>query len=203
MKVAHIGATGNVGSRILAELLRRGHAVTGIVRHPQTLSPHDRLAARQGDVNDEDSLAALLSNHDAVISTTRFETTNPRSLIGAVKKADVPRLLVVGAEGSLEVAPGVQLLDAPRFPAEYKAEALAAREFLNVLRGEQELNWTFISPSAMLVPGERTGEFRLGADQLLVSAGGESRISFEDFAIALADELETPQHSRQRFTVGY
>jgi len=203
VKVAHIGATGNVGSRILAELLRRGHDVTGIVRHLDTLPPHNRLTARQGDVNDENSLAALLSNHDAVISTTRFETTNPRSLIEVVKKVDVPRLLVVGAEGSLEVAPGVQLLDTPQFPAEHKTEALAAREFLNVLRGEKELNWTLLSPSGMYVPGKRTGEFRLGADQLLVSASGDSKISFEDFAIALVDELETPQHSQQRFTVGY
>lgn len=203
MKVAHIGATGNVGSRILAELLRRGHEVTGIVRHPETLSPHDRLTARQGDVNDEDSLAALLSNHDAVVSTTRLETADPQSLIGAVKKAGVPRLLVVGAEGTLEVDPGVQLLDAPWFPAEHKTGALAHREFLNVLRGEQELNWTCLSPSGMYVPGERTGEFRLGTDQLLVGADGQSKISFEDFAVALADELETPQHPRQRFTVGY
>jgi len=203
MKVAHIGATGNVGSRILAELLRRGHEITGIVRHPETLSPHDRLATRRGDVNDENGLAALLSGHEAAVNTTRIQATNLRSFIGAVKKAGVPRLLVVGAEGSLEAAPGVQLLDTPQFPAEHKTGALAAREYLSVLRSEQELNWTVLSPSGMFVPGERTGEFRLGADQLLVSADGESKISFEDFAIALADELETPQHPRQRFTVGY
>ena len=120
MKVAHIGATGTVGSRILAELLRRGHGVTGIVRQPEVLPPHDQLTARQGDVNDEPGLAALLSNHDAVISTTRFGTTDPQSLIGAVKKAGVPRLLVVGAEGTLEVEPKVQLLDTAYFPEEHK-----------------------------------------------------------------------------------
>jgi putative NADH-flavin reductase len=203
MKVALIGATGNVGSRILAELLRRGHEVTATARHPETLSPHERLTPRQGDVNDENSLAALLAGHDAVISSTKFETTDPHSLIAGVKRAGVPRLLVVGGAGSLEVAPGVQLVDGPQFPAEYKAEATAGRDFLNVLRGEQELDWTYVSPSAMFVPGERTGEFRLGTDQLLVGASGESKISFEDFAIALVDELETPRYSRRRFTVGY
>jgi uncharacterized protein len=112
-------------------------------------------------------------------------------------------LLVVGGAGSLEVAPGVQLVDTPDFPEAYKPEALAGRDFLNVLRGEQELDWTFLSPSALFVPGERTGKFRLGTERLLVGSGGESRISMEDYAIALVDELETPRHSRQRFTVGY
>ena len=124
-------------------------------------------------------------------------------MIGAVKKAGVKRLLVVGGAGSLEVSPGVQLVDTPDFPEAYKPEALAGRDFLNVLRGERELDWTFLSPSALFVPGERTGKFRLGTDRLLVDAKGESKISMEDYAIALVDELETPRHSRQRFTVGY
>lgn len=203
MKVALIGATGNVGSRILAELLRRGHEVTGIARHPEKLREQDRLIARQADINDENGLVAILLNHDAVISATRFETTNPHSLISAVKKARVARLLVVGGAGSLEVAPGVQLVDTPQFPAEYKAEATAGRDTLSVLRRERELDWTFLSPSAIFVPGERTGKFRLGTDRLLVDENGESKITFEDYAIALADELMTPQHSRHRFTVGY
>jgi putative NADH-flavin reductase len=203
MKVALIGASGNVGSRILTELLSRGHEVTGIVRHPEKLSPRDSLIAKQGDVNGEDGLSALLTGHDAVVSSVRFQSANPRSLIGAVKKAGVERLFVVGGAGSLEVAPGVQLVDTPDFPAEYKPEALAGRDFLNVLRDERELDWTFISPSALFVPGERTGKFRLGTDQLLVGANGESKISFEDYAIALVDELEKPRHSRRRFTVGY
>jgi putative NADH-flavin reductase len=203
MKVALIGASGNVGSRILTELLNRGHEVTGIVRHPEKLQRHDRLAAKQGDLNDEASLVTLLAGHDAVISAVRFQSANPQSLIGAVKKAGVKRLLVVGGAGSLEVAPGVQLVDTPDFPEAYKPEALAGRDFLNVLRDERELNWTFLSPSALFVPGERTGKFRLGTDGLLVDSTGESRISMEDYAIALVDELETPRHSRQRFTVGY
>jgi putative NADH-flavin reductase len=203
MRVAHIGATGHVGAWILAELLLRGHEVTAIVRHPEALSPHERLTARRGDVNDEAGLAALLCGHDTVICTTRLEMDNPRSLIGAVKRAGVPRVLVIGAAGTLEVAPGVQLLDTPQIPAEHKATALAHREYLNVLRREQELNWTSISPSGWYVPSERTGEFRLGGDHLLVNAGGESKISYADFAIAVVDELETPRHPRQRFTVGY
>ena len=158
---------------------------------------------KRGDANDEEGLAALLRGHEAVISAGRFVSVDPRALIAAVKKAGVPRLLVVGGAGSLEVAPGVQLVDTPDFPAAYKPEALAGREFLDVLRGERELNWTFLSPSAIFGPGERTGTFRLGTDQLLVDADGESRISMEDFAIALVDELERPRHPQQRFTVGY
>ena len=203
MKVALIGATGNVGSRILTELLSRGHEVTGIMRHPEKLQPHDRLVAQRGDINDEAGLAQLLARHDAVISSVKFQPVEPRILIEAVKRAGVKRLLVVGGAGSLEVAPNVQLVDTPDFPAAYKPEALAGRDFLNVLRGEREIDWTFLSPSALFVPGERTGKFRLGTDRLLVGANGESKISFEDYAIALVDELETPRHSRQRFTVGY
>ena len=124
-------------------------------------------------------------------------------MIGAVKWAGVKRLLVVGGAGSLEVAPGVQLVDTPDFPEAYKPEALAGRDFLNVLRDERELDWTFPSPSALFVPGERSGQFRLGTDGLLVGANGESKISMEDYPIALVDELENPRHSRQRFTVGY
>jgi putative NADH-flavin reductase len=203
MKIALIGATGNVGSRILTELLNRGHEVTGIARHPEKLPPKANLTAKRGDANDEDGLARLLSGHDAVISAGRFVSVNPQTLIAALKKANVNRLLVVGGAGSLEVAQGVQLVDTPQFPAAAKPEALAGREFLNVLRGEQELDWTFLSPSLLFAPGERTGKFRLGTDQLLVGENGESQISLEDFAVALVDELEMLRHSRQRFTVGY
>ena len=126
MKVALIGASGNVGSRLLAELLNRGHEVTGVVRRPEKLPPRDGLTAKRGDINDEAGLPSLLAGHDAIISAVRFESTNPRSLIGAVKRAGVKRMLVVGGAGSLEVAPGMQLVDTPDFPAAYKPEALAA-----------------------------------------------------------------------------
>jgi uncharacterized protein len=203
MRVALIGASGNVGSRILNELINRGHEVTGVVRHPEELRHSDRLFGKRGDVNDESGLAQLIAGHDAVISAVKFQSMNAQSLIRAVKNAGVKRLLVVGGAGSLEVAPGVQLVDTPNFPEAYKPEALAGRDFLDTLHGERELDWTFVSPSALFVPGERTGKFRLSTDRLLVGANGESRISFEDYAIALIDELEMPRHSRQRFTVGY
>ena len=154
-------------------------------------------------VNDESGLAKLLSGHDAVISAVRFQSMHSQILIKAVKKAEVDRLLVVGGAGSLEVAPGVQLVDTPGFPSEYKAEALAGRAFLNLLRGEMALNWTFLSPSAFFGPGERTGKFRIGENQLLTDSNGKSWISQEDFAIAMLDELEVPHHPRERFTVGY
>jgi hypothetical protein len=203
MKVAVIGATGNIGSKIVIELLTRGHDVSGITRHPEQLQPNVKFAARRGDVNNEAELAELLAGHDAVISAVKFQTMDPNILIRAVKKAAVKRLLVVGGAGSLDVSPGVQLVDTPDFPKASKGEALAGREFLNILRGQRELDWTFLSPSALLAPGERTGKFRLGTDRLLVDGKGESRISIEDYAGAMIDELESPRHSRRRFTVGY
>jgi putative NADH-flavin reductase len=202
MKVAVIGATGNIGSKIVIELLTRGHDVSGITRHPEQLQPNVKFTARRGDVNNEAGLAELLAGHEAVISAVKFQTMDSNSLIRAVEKAAVKRLLVVGGAGSLDVAPGVQLVDTPDFPESSKGEALAGREFLNILRGQRELDWTFLSPS-LLAPGERTGKFRLGTDRLLVDEKGESKISIEDYAVAMVDELESPRHSRRRFTVGY
>jgi putative NADH-flavin reductase len=138
-----------------------------------------------------------------VIHSVRFQNTDVRKVVSAMKKAGVNRLLVVGGAGSLEIAPGVALIDTPSFPEAYKPEAGAGRDFLNALRNEHELNWTFLSPSAMLMPGERTGKYRTGKDQLLTGPDGQSRISMEDYAIAMVDELERPQHPRARFTVGY
>ncbi len=203
MKVALIGASGKAGSRILAELLSRGHEVTGVVPHVEKLQPHPKLTAKQGDVNDAAGLARILPGHDVVISSVRFQVAVPKTLIGAVKKAGVRRLLVVGGAGSLHVAPGKQLIDTAEFPAAYKPEAGAGRDFLNILREEKELDWTFLSPSAFFAPGERKGKFRLGGEDLLVDSKGESKISMEDYAIAMVDELEKPRHIRSRFTVGY
>jgi putative NADH-flavin reductase len=203
MKIALLGVTGNAGSRLLAELLRRGHQVTGIARNPDKISSEPGLTLKRGDVNDEAQLSQLLVGHDAIIHSVMFRSSDPQKVLNAMKKAGVKRLLVVGGAGSLTVAPGVQLVDTPEFPDIYRAEALAGREFLNVLRAESEVDWTFLSPSALFLPGERTGKFRLGTDELLMASDGESRISMEDFAIALVDELENPKHSRQRFTIGY
>lgn len=203
MKVALIGITGQVGSRVAAELLPRGHMVTGIARHPEKAKLQPGLNLRQGDATNPSSLIPLLANHDAVISPSRFQTSNADVLIDAVKEAGVIRLLVVGGAASLLVGPGKPLIETPDFPEAYKREAQAGIDFLNTLRGETNLEWTFLSPSAEFVPGKRTGNFRIGGDNLLVDAKGQSWISMEDYAIALVDELERPAHVRQRFTVGY
>jgi len=202
MKIALIGATGNAGSRILAELSRRGHHVTAIARHSEKLPALPGVTPLKADAGDVAGLAAAIKGHDAVVSAVHFTASDPHKLIAAVHQAGVSRYLVVGGAGSLEVAPGVKLIDTPEFPAIYKAEAAAGGVFLDLLRRETVLDWSFLSPSAMFVPGERTGKFRLGHDQLLTNDKGSS-ISFEDYAIALADEIEKPHHSRQRFTVGY
>jgi uncharacterized protein len=203
MKIAVIGASGNAGSRITAELARRGHAVTAITRNPEKIASQANVTATKGDVMDQAGLARLITGHDAAISSVHFLASDPGKLIGAAKDSGVGRYLVVGGAGSLEVAPGVRLVTTPGFPVAYKAEAEKGAAFLDLLRQERELNWTFLSPSALFTAGERTGKFRLGTDQLLTAADGKSSISFEDFAVALADEIERPAHIRQRFTVGY
>lgn len=202
MKVALIGATGRAGSPILQELARRGHEVTAIVRNPEKVQAQANVTPKKGDVLNKDDLTALLRGHDVVISAVHFLQSDPKTLIDAVKASGAKRYLVVGGAGSLEVAPGVTLVSTPEFPAAYKDEATKGGEFLNLLRQEKELDWTFLSPSALFVEGPRTGTFRLGKDQLLTNEKGSS-ISFEDYAIALVDEVEKPAHSRQRFTVGY
>ncbi|MDH0613741.1 MULTISPECIES: NAD(P)-dependent oxidoreductase [unclassified Agrobacterium] len=201
-KIALIGASGNAGSRILKELSDRGHQVTGIARNPEKIASLPNVSAKKGDVFDQAGLSELLKGHDAVISSVHFTASDPATLIEAVRASGVPRYLVVGGAGSLEIAPGQRVVDLPDFPAAYKAEATKGAEFLGLLKQEKQLDWTFLSPSAEFVPGERTGKFRIGKDNLLSNDEG-SRISFEDYAIALVDEIEKPQHSRQRFTIGY
>jgi hypothetical protein len=159
------------------------------------------LTLKPADATSVDRLAPALHDHDVVISASNFVSSHVRTLIAAVKQAGVRRLMVVGGAGTLEVAPGVILMDTPEFPETYKAKAMAGRAFLDVLRRKQNLDWVFLSPPAEFEPGERTGKFRLGGDQLLVDADGRSWISMEDYAVAFADELETPRHSRQRFAV--
>lgn len=203
MKVALVGATGFIGSRLLSELTRRGHQVTAIVRNPEKVPASSQVVAKKGDAFDKAALAELLKGHDVAISAVHFLASDADALIGAAKASGVKRYVVVGGAGSLEVAPGVRLIDTPQFPAMYKDEATKGAEFLDRLRGEKELNWTFFSPAALIEPGERTGKFRLGGDQLVVDAQGSSRISAEDYAVALVDELETPKHEDKRFTIGY
>lgn len=202
MNVAVIGASGRGGSRIVEELARRGHTVTAIARHPEKIAKLPNVTAKQGDLYDA-GFADLLKGHDAVISAVHFSASDPKTLIEAVRKAGVKRYAVMGGAGSLEVAPGVLLVNTPNFPAEYKQEALKGGEFLQALRQEKDIDWTFLSPAALIDFGQRTGKFRIGGDQLLVDDKGNSTISFEDFAVAMVDELEQHKHSRKRFTVAY
>jgi putative NADH-flavin reductase len=203
MKIAVTGASGRAGSRITAELARRGHAVTAIARNPEKIASLPNVTAQKGDLLDQAGLTALWAGHDVAISAVHFLASDPAKLIGAAKESQVGRYIVVGGAGSLEVAPGVRLVTTSNFPAQYKAEAEKGAAFLDLLSQEKELNWTFLSPSALFVDGERTGRFRLGTDQLLTAADGKSWISFEDYAVALVDEIERPAHTRKRFTVGY
>ncbi len=203
MKIAIAGASGRAGSRITAELARRGHQVTAIARNPDKIERLANVTAVKGDVLDQAGLTRLWSGHDAAVSSIHFTASDPEKLIGAARDSRVGRYLVVGGAGSLEVAPGVRLVTTPGFPAQYKAEAEKGAAFLDLLRLQKDLNWTFLSPSALFIEGERTGKFRLGTDQLLTASDGKSWISFEDFAVALADEIERPAHLRARFTVGY
>lgn len=213
MKIALIGATGFIGSRILDEASRRGHQVTALVRHPERVPALAGVTAEGVYVHDTDALAGLLAGHEAVISAFSTDKDKPdvyksmtaghRSIVEATMKAGVRRLLTVGGAGSLEIAPGRQLLDEPDFPEAWKPGASATREFLYLLRDEPVLDWSYLSPARVIQPGERTGKFRLGGDQLLVDAQGQSVISVEDYAVAMIDELESASHSRQRFTVAY
>ncbi len=202
MKIALIGASGQAGSRILAELAARGHAVTAIARDPSKLPTLANVTPVAADIEAPQALAQVLAGHDAIVSSVHFAASNPDKLIAAVKASGVSRYYVVGGAGSLEVAPGVLLIDTPAFPEIYKAEAQGGLAYLERLKGETELEWTFLSPSAAFTPGARTGVFRLGKDRLLTHDNGSS-ISFEDYAVALVDEIEAPAHVRQRFTVGY
>jgi len=202
-KIAIIGATGRAGSQLLEEALRRGHSVTAIARNPAKIVERAGVVKKAVDALDAAALEAAVAGHDVVISAAHFATLPAAAVIGPVKKAGVKRLLVVGGAGSLLLPGGSRVIDSPGFPAEYKAEASAGAEFLETLRQEKDLDWSFLSPSAEFVEGERTGHFRLGKDDLLVSAEGRSWITFADYAIALLDEVEKPAHSRQRFAVGY
>ena len=202
-KIAIIGATGRAGSQLLEEALRRGHSVTAIARDTSKIGPREGVVGKAVDALDAAALQAAIAGHDVVISAAHFATLPASAVVDPVKKAGVKRLLVVGGAGSLLLPDGTRVIDSEGFPEAYKAEASAGAEFLANLRQEKQPDWTFLSPSAEFVEGERTGKFRIGQDDLLVSSEGRSWITFADYAIALLDEVEAPKHSRQRFTVGY
>ncbi|BCJ08642.1 3-beta hydroxysteroid dehydrogenase [Pseudomonas sp. RtIB026] len=203
-KIAIIGATGRAGSQLLEEALRRGHSVVAIARDPGKLQGRDGVTVKALDAKDSAALQTAVTGCDAVLSAAHFSTLEPGAIIEPVKRAGVKRLLVVGGAGSLLLLPsGHRVIDSPDFPEAYKAEASAGVRFLETLRREPTLDWTFLSPSAEFVEGERSGHYTLGKDHLLIGADGKSWITFADYAIAMLDELEKPAHSRARFTVGY
>ncbi len=203
MKIALIGATGMAGSRILEELVSRGHYVKAIARNTHKLADTERVLTVDLDLNDQEALVTELKGQDAVVSAVRFQGLNANGLIQAIRESKVKRYIVVGGAGSLNLPnQNVRVLDSEDFPEEYKLEAEAGVQFLESLKQVDDVDWTFISPSAEFAPGKRTGEFRTGKDELLVGSDG-SKISAEDFAVALADELEHNNHIQERFTVGY
>ena len=201
MKIAIVGGTGNIGTRMAKEAASRGHSVTAISRHPENAHKDAKVTAKRGDVTDPKSLAPMLAGHDVVISSVRFSESPADNVIAATKAAGVKRLLVVGGAASLKGKDGKLIFES--LPEAWRGEAGAGIKFLDKLKTETAIDWTFLSPSALIGPGERTGKFRLGLEELLVDANGKSHISYEDFAIAMIDEVEKPAHVRKRFTVGY
>ena len=203
MRIALVGATGNVGTKILTEAVTRGHQVTGIARNIGKLAAHERVTPKQVDMADENRLAEAFQGHAAAVVSVRHNGNDVQHAFRAAKAAGVKRIVVVGGAASLEAAPGVRLIDTPGFPEAIKVEARPAAEALDRIREERELEWSFVSPSIVLAPGQRTGKFRLGGELVLKDEKGDSRISQEDLAVAIIDELEKPRHIRKRFTVGY
>ena len=215
MKIALIGATGFVGTAVLAELLQRDHQVTALVRNPAKVEARPMLTAQALDANDADAVAAAVRGHDAVVSAFNPGWDAPElyalfmkgsaAIDAGVEKSGVKRLLVVGGAGSLFVAPGVQMVDTAEFathvPPNIIPGAKAARDALTALRGNTALDWTFLSPPAMLAPGERTGHYRVGGEELLMAGDKPAGISVADLAVAIVDEIEKPKHVRARFTV--
>ena len=204
MKIVLIGATGMAGSRILEELVSRGHYVKAIARDTHKVSDTERVLTVDLDLTDREALVNELKGQDAVVSAVRFQGLDASAFIDSIRESNVKRFIVVGGAGSLN-APNqtnVRLVDTDEFPEEYKVEAQAGAKFLDALKQVDDLDWTLISPSLEFGPGKRTGEFRKGKDDLLTGEDG-SKISTEDFAIALADELEQKNHIQERFTVGY
>jgi putative NADH-flavin reductase len=213
MHIVLFGASGTIGQRIAREALARGHQVTGVVRHPASLAAgREGMTVKQGEVTDPGSVSRVARGMDAIVSAVgpsggQSFTMLPdaaRALIEGTRQAGVKRLVAVGGAGSLKVPEGGRVMDRASFPTAWKPYAEAHAEALEVYRRDGAgLDWTYMSPADLIEPGERTGHYRTGGDELVVDAEGQSRVSTEDFAVALVDELEHPAHVRRRFTVGY
>lgn len=211
MKIVIIGANGNVGKVILNEALARNYDVTAVVHNQSKyVNEHNKLKITQADAFDEQSLINAIKGNDVVISAfgpklgaedSLLSVT--KNLITATKKALVPRLISIGGAGSLYVSPGLKLSDSPSFPADWKPISSAHADALELYKNETELDWTVLSPAALFESGNKTEKYKLGKDNLIVDDQGASKISFEDYAIALLDEVANPKFSRERFTIGY
>jgi putative NADH-flavin reductase len=203
LKIAIIGATGNVGKRITEEALNRGHHVTGIARTVDGNAARNNLTLKVGDIGNPEALAGMLKGHDLVVSSVKPGDYDHDQLIKAVRLSGVKRYVVVGGAGSLEVAPGVTAVDSGTLPDFVLPVAKAAQNYLKILQSAEDLDWTVLSPANEFTAGERTGKFRLGNHELIADENGRSAISFEDYAIALLDEIETPRHLKDYFSIGY
>lgn len=217
MKIALIGASGFVGTALLDEALQRGHEVVAIARNPEKIEVENSLLTTvAADAYNVEEVAKAVSGAEIVVSAFNAGWTNPdlyneflrgsEAIQEGTKKAGVPRLLVIGGAGSLEIAPGLQLVDTPQFPAEYKAGATAARDYLNNLKKETDLDWTFFSPAIEMHPGITTGRtenYRLGTENPVFNDEKRSILSVEDLAVAVIDEVEKHQFGRKRFTAAY
>ncbi|MCY0938439.1 NAD(P)-dependent oxidoreductase [Streptomyces sp. H34-S4] len=215
MNILLFGASGHIGSAIAGELLSRGHSVTGVTRTGEIAgTSHESLKVVAGDVTNADTVAELSAQgYDAVGSAVgpklgvdddhKIIVGAANALIAGLTRSGVRRVVVLGGAGSLEVSPGVKVIDNPNFPAVWKQNALAQSEALGLYRQAGSLDWTFISPAAQIEPGERTGTYRVGGEQLLVDAQGQSRISIEDYAVAFSDVLERGDAIQSRITVAY
>lgn len=214
-KTALIGASGFVGSAILKELLSRGYEVEALVRNPENVkvnNPH--LTVKKVDVADTKALAADLKGYDTIISAYNPGWTNPNiynltlqnypRILEAAKEAGVKRLLIVGGAGTLFCSPGLRVVDSGAIPAEIMGGVKSLGKFyLETLNNEKDIDWVFFSPAGVLEPGEATGTYRLGKDDLIVDSNGNSHITVGDYAKAMVDELDTPSHHKERFTIGY
>lgn len=210
-----IGATGFVGTAILNELVNRGHRVTAVIRDVEKLAGKEGVEAVKADVADVDAIAKLAEGKDAIISAynpgwanpdiARLTTENYPKIVEAAKKSGVKRLLIVGGAGTLFCAPGLRVVDSGVVPEEIMGAVRSLGDFyLNSLVNVQDIDWVFFSPAGTFdTEGKRTGKFRLGKDDLIVDADGNSHISVEDYALAMVDELEKEEHHKERFTIGY
>jgi putative NADH-flavin reductase len=210
MKVAVLGATGNIGRRLVSEALERGHQVTALARRTEAL-PELGVGVRRADVRQAQELEAAIQGQDALVSAVGPARGEPagivvdaaRAVAAACMRAEVPRVLIIGGAGSLNVKPGLELLLSEGFPASFREIALAHREALEIWRKVKELDWTVISPPPLIHPGTRSGRYRTGHNDVLFDAEGQSRISMEDFALAAIDELERHAHLHERITFAY